>query len=131
LRFKAFAEYREGDAVRVRDQKGSWIPATYVDEHTAPRSHIVKAGPQGRNYRRNRSLIMRTRERPHVITPRPVNRPVARPLNGTVVRKEPVNVELPPVPPHEPEQLQPPTPPTVKTRSGRTVNRPGWMRDFE
>ena len=48
-----------GDTVRVRD-RGRWKPAKIVDQSN-PRSYIVKL-PTGREWRRNRRDILKTRE---------------------------------------------------------------------
>ena len=56
-----------GYAVRIHTPEG-WKPAEYVKPaSTYPRSYIVKAGNSGREYRRNREMLMKTKEEPHII----------------------------------------------------------------
>ena len=44
-----------------------WKPAEYICAANNPQSNVIKAGTQGRLYRRNRQMIMTTDERPHNI----------------------------------------------------------------
>ena len=53
-------------AIRMK-AANRWIPAEYVREDDTPRSHIVRAGPHGHEYRRNRDQLLVTNESPHVI----------------------------------------------------------------
>ncbi|XP_052238360.1 uncharacterized protein K02A2.6-like [Dreissena polymorpha] len=46
-----------GDEVRLKTPSG-WKPAEYVKPSEYPRSHIVKAGKSGREYRRNTDMLM-------------------------------------------------------------------------
>ena len=64
-----------GDAtcIHVKMPEGR-KPIQYQCIHDTPRSHMIKAGVQAREYRRNRSMLMRTGETPHIIIPR--NQPV-------------------------------------------------------
>ena len=55
-----------GSAIRVQTPEG-WEPTEYIRKQDAPNSHIIKAGKQARLYRRNRNMIMTTKENPHVI----------------------------------------------------------------
>ena len=55
-----------GHSVRIHTPDG-WKPAEYIKHSSEPRSHIVKAGPSARLYRRNNSMLMKTREDPHVV----------------------------------------------------------------
>ncbi|KAK3104380.1 hypothetical protein FSP39_000658 [Pinctada imbricata] len=63
---KERAQCREGDSVRIHTPDG-WKPAEYIKQSSEPRSHIVKAGSSGRLYRRNNSMLLKTREDPHII----------------------------------------------------------------
>ena len=113
-------------------------PAEYIRKHDAPNSHIIKAGKQARLYRRNRSMIMTTKENPHVIqkaTPpfvptretyqQPVNPPTPR------IQQRPPSPD-PPTPRTQQRTLPPPDPPTPPktTRSGRVIRKPAWMKDM-
>lgn len=60
-------DLQPGDAVRINSPSG-WKPAEYVRKSEHPRSHIVKAGETGREYRRNTDKILKTRETPHIIS---------------------------------------------------------------
>jgi hypothetical protein len=54
------------DAVRVWSPEG-WKPAELIARHHYPMSYIIKAGQQGRLFRRNRRDLMVTQEAPHTI----------------------------------------------------------------
>ncbi|KAH3820719.1 hypothetical protein DPMN_122468 [Dreissena polymorpha] len=45
-------DLKPNDTVRIKTPTG-WRPAEYVRKSPYPRSHIVKAGESGREYRRN------------------------------------------------------------------------------
>jgi hypothetical protein len=68
-------DLKHGDSVRIRTPEG-WKPAEFVQPASYPRSYAVKAGNCGREYRRNSSMLMKTREDPVVI--RPDNQPHMR-----------------------------------------------------
>ena len=59
-------DIQPNDAVRINTPSG-WKPAEYIKPSDYPRSHIVKAGESGREYRRNTDLLLKTRENPHII----------------------------------------------------------------
>ena len=64
-------ELKPGDSVRIRTPEG-WKPAEFVQPASYPRSYAVKAGNSGnsgREYRRNSSMLMKTREDSVVIRP--------------------------------------------------------------
>ena len=63
---KSLQEFKPRDAVRVWTPEG-WKPAELQREHDQPNSFIIKAGTEGRMYRRNRRDLMITKEQPHVI----------------------------------------------------------------
>ena len=63
---KSLQEFKPHDAVRVWTPEG-WKPAELQREHDQPNSFIIKAGTEGRMYRRNRRDLMITKEQPHVI----------------------------------------------------------------
>ena len=54
--------------IRVHTKTG-WKPAEYVHQHEMPRSHVIKAGDEARTYRRNRRMLLQSRERPHIVHP--------------------------------------------------------------
>ena len=66
---KVKEDIQPGDTVRIHTPTG-WKPAEYVESTEHPRSHIVKAGNTGREYRRNTDMLMKTKEKPHVIIPK-------------------------------------------------------------
>ena len=80
-RTKAKDDIKPGDALRIQTPEG-WKPAEYVRDTEYPRSHIVRAGKSGREYRRNTSMLMKTREKPH-----------------NIVAQQPEIPYIPPVPP--------------------------------
>ncbi len=138
---------KPGSAIRVHTPEG-WMPAELLRRHELPKSYVVKAGSQARNYRRNRNMIMQTTEKPHSIKrntppfiPTPRNLPRETPERARNNQQEPiVNVPQPvrPTVPHpaeptaQPQAIVPPEPPDVPrtTRSGRIVRKPAWMRDM-
>ena len=48
---------------------GEWRPAEFVENTKYPRSYIVRAG-SGSEYRRNKEMLLKTQEDPHVINTR-------------------------------------------------------------
>ena len=72
---KVKEDLKPGDTVRIQTPNG-WKPAEYVRGTEYPRSHVVKAGDSGREYRRNTDMLMKTREDPHRIV---ANDPVVVP----------------------------------------------------
>ena len=126
-----------GSAIRVQTPEG-WEPAEYIRKHDAPNSHIIKAGKQARLYRRNRSMIMTTKENPHVIqktsppfvpTPETYQQPANPPTPR--IQQRPPSPD-PPTPRIQQRTLPPPDPPTPPktTRSGRVIRKPAWMKDM-
>ena len=126
-----------GSAIRVQTPEG-WEPAEYIRKHDAPNSHIIKAGKQARLYRRNRSMIMTTKENPHAIqkatppfvpTPETYQQPV-NPPTPRIQQRPPL--PDPPAPRIQQRTLPPPDPPTPPktTRSGRVIRKPAWMKDM-
>ncbi|XP_056017006.1 uncharacterized protein LOC130053652 [Ostrea edulis] len=61
-------ELKPGDSVRIKTP-GGWKPAEFVGPANYPRSYVVKAGNSGREYRRNSSMLMKTREDSIVVRP--------------------------------------------------------------
>lgn len=126
-----------GDAVRISTQNG-WQPAEYISEQGMPRSHIVKAGDQGREYRRNRRDILKTRENPHQISPKkPLYGPIrcnrenqeggavkqvvdsrntVRTDGGSCVRTE--------------QRSVPENRPRTRLAAGKSIAKPAWMKEF-
>ena len=69
---KQLNEIQDTDGVRVHTPSG-WQPAELIGKHKLPNSYIIRAGSQGRLWRRNRKDLMTTNERPHTIErPRPL-----------------------------------------------------------
>ena len=64
---KRLPSLKPSDAVRVWSPEG-WKPAELLKPHQQPNSYLIKAGQQGRTYRRNRRDLMTTKEQPHTIT---------------------------------------------------------------
>jgi len=126
-----------GDAVRIKTPSG-WKPAEYVKPSEYPRSHIVKAGESGREYRRNTDMLMKTKERPHIIT---TNNDVYIP--APTAPTETVAEQPSTTPNHEnsasarsSETRDKPGKESVqdtvrkKTRSGREVHKPIRLNDY-
>ena len=128
-----------GDAVRVQTPKG-WKPAEYMDSLAMPRSHLIKAGEQARLYTRNRVHLKRTAETPHIIRekiPRHLATPRRIIAQSPTVQQPPVSLAGPSStsinPPVRPPDIRAPNirPATVpRTRAGREVKPPGWMKDY-
>jgi transposase InsO family protein len=101
---KPLQPLQSNQAVRVWTPNG-WKPATYIKSHEAPNSHIIKAGQQGKTYRRNRKHLMATGEKPHCITTAApqlppvaiINRPPSEPLVNQRVLIPPVTPQRPPI----------------------------------
>ena len=139
---KMLPSIREDNAVRIRTPQG-WKPAEYVREHDSPNSHIVRAGDQARSFRRNRSDLLITSEKPHQITAElpqtPITRSIQRqtppPANAT--RHETPATTAPEAAPTNAIAAQPSEEPpthnkstTSVTRSGRITQRPQWHKDY-
>jgi transposase InsO family protein len=147
---KVKEDLKPNDAVRIKTPTG-WRPAEYVRKSPYPRSHIVKAGESGREYRRNTSMLMKTKESPHVIETHDETIPklpmVSRDLqqngrelsisNRDLARNDsnlPTNNrELPreqqPVQRHSAQQRNNATE-QIRTRSGRAVKTPSYLKDY-
>ena len=119
------SQLESSDAVRILTPRG-WQPAQYLRQAETPRSVVVRAGEQGREYRRNRSHVQRTAEKPHEISRNPVRHYVPPP---------------PPVPSERPIQRHvrepvaetnniPAIPNPTTTRSGRVLRRPAYLNDY-
>lgn len=130
---------KQGSALRIRTPEG-WKPAEYIREHEAPNSHIVKAGEQGRLYRRNRDQLLLTREEPHIIRQRPQYNlpapPVVAPQRPTPISSTSSNPEVPPPLP-TPIHNSPPQPANQYNDVSNQINRPRrnhvppvWMKDY-
>ena len=124
------------DGIRVSTPKG-WQPAELMREHQMPKSYVIKAGGQGRTYRRNRHELMVTREPPHVVRPTPqtyVPPPRRRTVTGdcnplpVAEQRQPNSNDSNPTADALPNVARPPAP--LTTRSGRQVNPPSWMKDM-
>lgn len=136
---KVRQDIKPDDAVRIYTPKG-WKPAEYVEKSTYPRSHVVKAGDSGREYRRNSNMLLNTREKPHVIMTRnQVNIPSTPPVRYDIPKQ--VNRDKNVTPPREvSQQGKPNQPPVVQkstnqscvtqSRYGREIRRPKHLKDF-
>lgn len=136
---KVRQDIKPDDAVRIYTPKG-WKQAEYVEKSTYPRSHVVKAGDSGREYRRNSNMLLNTREKPHVIMTRnQVNIPSTPPVRYDIPKQ--VNRDKNVTPPREvTQQVNPNQPPVVQestnqscvtqSRYGREFRRPKHLKDF-
>ena len=121
-----------GDAIRMRTRRG-WQPAEYVREAETPRSHVVKSGEQAREYRRNRSQLLKTMEPKHTVRPIPrtyipmMNTPSVERRYETPVVRPP---ETPPPLPGAVVNVSPDSPVPVRTRSGRESRQPRYLNDY-
>ncbi|KAH3730650.1 hypothetical protein DPMN_056641 [Dreissena polymorpha] len=141
---KVKEDLEPNDAVRIKTPTG-WRPAEYVRKSPYPRLHIVKAGESGQEYRRNTSMLMKTKESPHVIETHNETIPmVSRDLqqngrelsisNRDLARNDrPLptnNRELPreqlPVQHHSAQQRNNATE-QIRTRSGRAMKTPSYL----
>jgi transposase InsO family protein len=137
-------DIQPGDAVRMLTPKG-WIPAQYEKQHQMPRSHIIKAGDHARSYRRNRKMLMRTNEDPHVIEPMIRSYNLPRPPVARIQEKPRL---APPQPRQIPDKITPnlqmsppkvpiiPTKPPsteqiVRSRVGREIRKSQWLREYK
>ena len=132
---KPLTDIKPGDSLRLHTPQG-WKPAEYLQKHDSPRSYIIKSGDLAHAYRRNRNRLMVTQETPHVVKPQIRSRRLTPALNN-----EPQREHVPPTPPrppdvriqqpevrHAPEVRQPK--PIAITRSGRSSQKPGYLKDF-
>ena len=132
-------EIEPTDAIRIFTKDG-WKPAEYVKPNENPRSHVVKAGDEAREYRRNSSFLMRTGEKPHHIIPVPRPYIPSRLAQQRTIR----NDARPSRPeqqktirnnarPSDPEQQrtinETPRPPET-TRSGRIRKKPSYLKEY-
>ena len=122
-----------GNGIRILTDKG-YQPAEFIREANTPRSYLVKAGDQARQYRRNRNKLLVTREAPHLITPRP---PPYVPMNrGPMQHPRRVRPAIPPDPtgqPNEQQVIQPPQQPVENAGTssfGRQLRRPKHLDDY-
>jgi len=130
---------KPGNAVRVKTSIG-WKPAEYVRIHDRPRSYVVKAGDQARQYRRNRTMLMKTAENPHSITPRAtpprvrIHTPQVRSLQEPQIVNPNNVLGVPQLPPLS-ATVRPPDAVTAQnqttTRSGRSIRRSKWFDDYK
>ena len=63
---KPLPEINKNSSIRVWTPNG-WKPAVHLEQHPLPNSHPIRAGDQGKTYRRNRKHLLLTGEIPHVI----------------------------------------------------------------
>lgn len=125
---KERAQCQPSDTLRIHIPDG-WKPAEFVSKSEAPRSYLVKAGSD-RLYRRNNSMLIRTKEEPHEISTQesdipPMNIPVcARPktemTNTRVVQKQSAS---PTKSSAESEVIQ-------RTKSGREIKKPKYLENY-
>jgi len=122
-------------AVRVWTPNG-WKPAEFLRQHQLPNSHEVRAGEQGRVYRRNRRHLMITAERPHrVNVPEPITIPLPKPnVRGdcSMPTRKPnptSQVDTPPEASQQDRQTTPPYSPITRKENPQMIqpaesNRP-------
>lgn len=131
-------DLKQGDAVRVFDK--TWKPAELVRKTEYPRSYIIKAGDQAKEYRRNTDRILKTNEQPHVINPKETNVPMipfddsrATYAHRKPVLSKPMQPVSEAVPAVTKETVSKPvisTETIVKSRSGRVIRRPRHLENF-
>lgn len=130
---KAKDDLKPGDAVRIKTPTG-WKPAEYVSKTRYPRSHVVKAGESGREYRRNTSMLMKTRETPHIIESRneslpfPVVQSSSQNTGNTMQSK--ARNEPPEKSTHAEPGISSGTP-VIRSRYGREIKKPSYLKDYE
>jgi len=133
---KAKDDLKPGDAVRIKTPTG-WKPAEYVNKTRYPRSHVVKAGDSGREYRRNSSMLMRTRETPHIIESRSEGLPFPVAQRSTQSSGNTKHGEVRNRSPQPHPELQTHTEPVnnqgtpvIRSRFGRVIKKPSYLRDY-
>ena len=101
---KPLKPIQTSDSIRVHSPKG-WQPAELIDKHELPNSYVIKAGSQGRLWRRNRKDLMITNEQPHVIRrpQREIGIPPQRPPRRPP--PEPPLIQVPRMPEVAPEPI--------------------------
>lgn len=127
-------EITAGDAVRIRTQAG-WQPATFINKHQMPNSHMVRAGDRAREFRRNRRDLLKTKEQPHDV--RPLRRPVRGRIQppdsertcraekiGSATRSETERSET------RPAQMPQGVRASTRLASGISIKQPKWLEDF-
>ena len=100
-----------------------WLRATVISEHHTPRSYIVQT-PEGRRYQRNRRHLNKCRASQDIPAASAYDQPkVSSNTHTSKVSAVPVpTIEEPP------PQVQKPQ---VRTRSGRLVREPAYLKDYE
>ena len=145
------------DSIRVWSPKG-WKPAELIEKHELPNSYTIKAGNQGRLWRRNRKDLMITNEQPHVIerphqgnilidkpqvtqvtrapdeiAPEPETpqtpKPTEKEITATSARKQAADPRTPQKEIPTPSTKQP-AKPSTPMRPRRTTKPPIWMQDY-
>jgi transposase InsO family protein len=108
---KSLKPITPSDAIRVWTPEG-WKPAELVGKHILPNSYIIKAGTQGRIYRRNRKDLMITNENPHINgTPQHPNNPMDTPQRQDYPdMRRPTGRTTTPMPPNNTQELEMSTP---------------------
>ena len=124
---------RPGDSVRIHIPDG-WKPAEYIKHSGEPRSHIVKAGPSARLYRRNNSMLLKTREDPHVVKEsRETGSKVVSPEVPTKSQSVPTLKQSTTTSRTQSDSETIPKVPTqqqLTTRSGRVIRKPSYLSDY-
>lgn len=115
-------------APRIHSPEG-WKPAEFVSKSEEPRSYLVKAG-SGRLYRSNNSMLIRTKEEPHLISTAkndipPVGIPIcARPktemTDMRVIQRQSAS----------PAKLAANSEGIQRTRSGREIKKPKYLENY-
>ena len=120
----------------INDQQGTrlrtpagWIPAEYISNHDLPNSHWIK-GRTGNTYRRNRDMIMATRETPRRFNTHSNNdRLDYIPPQLTVTRQNPTTTDNEPEP-TETENRHGLPMASDTDRPRRQRQQPTWMKDY-
>ena len=109
---------------KVTLQHGNkWVPATVISKHHTPRSYIVQT-QEGQKYRRNRRHLNKCRPLKDKPTASVHDQRKASPnIHTSKDNKVPV-----PTTEASPPQVQKPP---VRTRSGRLVRKPAYLKDYE
>ena len=116
-----------GDVVRVKEGK-TWEPAVVKEKHELPRSFIVNR--DGRDYRRNRSQILKTEEAQPPAHISPEDEHDTSPT--TLPEVERTLAAPPPQEPHTPVLCEPhpPVSPEPQRKSSRVSRAPKYLQDY-
>ena len=129
---KPLPEINKNSSIRVWTLNG-WKPAVHLEQHPLPNSNTIRAGDQGKTYRRNRKHLLLTGEIPHVIPtiePPQIIPPAAPPQATRPTPAPPPAQEIPSGKSVQTPSITEQRPLTQATRPSRQKKNPVWMKDY-